>query len=129
MLYAAFDPRSGEIEYASCGHLPALLRRADGAVETLPAGGLPVGLFETLKLNVRRAEMREGDLFFLYTDGVTEASDVNEIEFGEKRLLRPLAGGEDATAAHWVARVEDAVRDFARGKPQFDDITCLALRR
>ena len=86
LLYAAFDPRSGEIEYASCGHLPALLRRADGAVETLPAGGLPFGLFDTLKLNVRRAELRKGDLFFLYTDGVTEASDVNEIEFGEKRL-------------------------------------------
>lgn len=129
LLYAAYDPRSGEIEYASCGHLPALLRRADGAVETLPAGGLPFGLFDTLKLNVRRAQLREGDLFFLYTDGVTEASDVNEIEFGEERLLRLLADGDDATAPHWVARVEDAVRDFARGKPQFDDITCLALRR
>ena len=65
VLYAAFDPRSGEVEYASCGHLPALLRRAGGAVETLPAGGLPVGLFDNLKVNVSRAEMREGDLFFL----------------------------------------------------------------
>ncbi len=129
LLYAAFDPRSGEIEYVSCGHLPALLRRAAGAVESLPAGGLPFGLFDTLKLNVRRAELREGDLFFLYTDGVTEASDVNEIEFGEERLLRLLAEGDEATAPLWVARVEDAVHDFARGKPQFDDITCLALRR
>ena len=46
LLYAAFDPRSGEVEYCSCGHLPALIRRADGAVEALPAGGLPVGLFD-----------------------------------------------------------------------------------
>ena len=46
LLYAAFDPRSGEIEYVSCGHLPALLRRADGGVETLSGGGMPVGLFE-----------------------------------------------------------------------------------
>ena len=129
LLYAAFDPRSGEIEYVSCGHLPALLRRAGGAVETLPAGGLPVGLFDDLKLAARRAELLEGDLFFLYTDGVTEASDINEIEFGERRLERLLAQGESAAAAHWVARVEDAVREFARGKPQFDDITCLALRR
>ncbi len=128
VLYAAFDPRSGEVEYASCGHLPALLRRAGGAVETLPAGGLPVGLFDNLKLNVRRAEMGEGDLFFLYSDGVTEASDANEIEFGDNRLLDLLTQG-DGAAAQWVARVEDAVRDFARGKPQFDDITCLALRR
>ena len=73
LLYAAFDPRSGEVEYASCGHLPALLRRADGAVETLQDGGMPVGLFDNLKMSVSRAELREGDLFFLYTDGVTEA--------------------------------------------------------
>jgi len=129
VLYATFDPCSGEVEYASCGHLPALLRRAGGAVETLPAGGLPVGLFDNLKMNVRRAVMREGDLFFLYTDGVTEASDVNQIEFGDERLLDLLAQDNGATAAQWVARVEYAVRDFSRGEPQFDDITCLALRR
>jgi phosphoserine phosphatase RsbU/P len=129
VFYAAFDPRSGEIEYASCGHLPALLRRAGGAVEALPAGGLPVGMFDDPKMSVRRAEMREGDLLFLYTDGVTEASDVNQIEFGEQRLLDLLSQADSATAAQWIARVEYAVRDFARGKPQFDDITCLALRR
>ncbi len=129
LLYAAFDPRSGEVEYASCGHLPALLRRADGAVETLQDGGLPVGLFDKLQIRVSRAQLREGDLVFLYTDGVTEACDVNEIEFGEKRLLDLLAHGDGATAAQWVARVEQAVREFARGKPQFDDITCLALQR
>ncbi len=128
LLYATFDPRSGEIEYASCGHLPALLRRAGGSVETLPAGGLPVGLFDNLKVTVRRETLRKGDLFFVYTDGVTEASDVNEIEYGEERLLALLAQEEEGGSARWVARVEDAVREFARGKPQFDDITCLALR-
>jgi serine phosphatase RsbU (regulator of sigma subunit) len=54
---------------------------------------------------------------------------MNEIEFGEKRLLDILSQEHDATAAQWVARVEYAVRDFAHGKPQFDDITCLALTR
>ena len=75
LLYAAFDPGSGAVEYCSCGHLPALLRRASGAgaVERLPAGGMPVGLFDNPRMKVRRAEMREGDLLFLYTDGVTEA--------------------------------------------------------
>jgi len=129
LLYAVFDPRSGELEYMSCGHLPALLRRADGAVETLQDGGLPIGLFDDLKTSLRRAQLSEGDLFFLYTDGVTEASDVNEIEFGDRRLRELLAQGDGATAAQWVARVEYAVRNFAGGKPQFDDITCLALKR
>lgn len=129
LLYAAYDPRSGGLEYASCGQPPALLRRAGGTVETLPAGGLPVGLFDDLRLTVRRADLNQGDLLLLYTDGVTEASDVNEIEFGDARLLSLLAQGDEAVARHWVARIEDAVQGFARGKPQFDDITCLALRR
>jgi serine phosphatase RsbU (regulator of sigma subunit) len=129
VLYAAFDPRSGDVEYCSCGHLPALVRRAGGGVESLPAGGLPVGLFDNLQMSMRRAAMREGDLLFLYTDGVTEALDTGGREFGDQRLIDLLSGGGAASAAQWVARMEDAVRDFARGKPQFDDITCLALMR
>jgi serine phosphatase RsbU (regulator of sigma subunit) len=130
LLYAAFDPRSGAIEYCSCGHLPGLIRRAGGgAVETLPAGGLPVGLFEQLKMKVRGAVMRPGDLLFLYTDGVTEAEDPEARQFGEDRLVDLLSGGDPAGAAQWVARIDAAVRAFAKGRPQFDDITCLALGR
>ncbi len=129
LCYAAFDPRSGEVEYCSCGHLPALMRRADGAVEKLPAGGLPVGLFDQLKLKTRRAAMRPGDLLFLYTDGVTEAVDAQRGEFGEERLIELLAQGEGAGATEWIARVDAAVRQFSRGEPQFDDVTCLAIRR
>ena len=127
LLYAAFDPGSGAVEYCSCGHLPALLRRASGAVERLPAGGMPVGLFDDPRMKVRRAEMGEGDILFLYTDGVTEAEDAEGREFGEERLQNLLADGDSAGLL--IARVEDAVRFFSRGKPQFDDITCLALRR
>jgi sigma-B regulation protein RsbU (phosphoserine phosphatase) len=130
LVYAAYDPHSGEVEYCSCGHLPALIRRPGGAVETLPGGGLPVGLFEPMKMRVRQAQMRPGDLFFLYTDGVTEAEDPEARQFGEDRLEGLLAKkGHGASASHWIARVEAAVRGFARGRPQSDDITCLALRR
>jgi phosphoserine phosphatase RsbU/P len=129
LLYAAFDPRSGAIEYCSCGHLPGLIRRAGGAVERLPAGGLPVGLFEQLKMKVRGAVMRPGDLLFLYTDGVTEAEDAEARQFGEDRLVDLLAHGEPADTAQWIARIDAALHAFAQGRPQFDDITCLALGR
>jgi phosphoserine phosphatase RsbU/P len=129
LLYAAYDPRSGAIEYCSCGHLPGLIRRAGGAIETLAAGGLPIGLFEALKMKVRGAVMRPGDHFFLYTDGVTEAEDAEGRQFGEDRLADLMAHGTPADAAQWVARVDAAVRAFAQGRPQFDDITCLALGR
>jgi phosphoserine phosphatase RsbU/P len=130
VLYAAYDPRSGALEYCNCGHLPALIRRPGGRVETLPTGGLPVGLFEPMKMIVHNAKLRAGDVFFLYTDGVTEAEDPEARQFGEERLeglLRQNSRGIRAT--HWIARIEAAVREFARGRPQFDDITCLALRR
>jgi phosphoserine phosphatase RsbU/P len=129
LLYAAFDPRSGMIEFCSCGHLPGLIRRAGGEVETLSAGGLPLGLFDELKMKVRGAALRPGDLLFLYTDGVTEAQDADARQFGEDRLVDLLANGEPADAAQWIARVAAAVGEFARGQPQFDDITCLALGR
>jgi sigma-B regulation protein RsbU (phosphoserine phosphatase) len=129
LLYAAFDPRSGELEYVSCGHLRPLLRRAGGVVETLSAGGLPVGLFDQLKPKVRQAAMQPGDLLFLYTDGVTEAVDTEDREFGEERLLGLIAASEGASAAEAITRVTAAVSEFSRGEPQFDDLTCLAITR
>jgi sigma-B regulation protein RsbU (phosphoserine phosphatase) len=127
LIYAAFDPRSGEVEYVSCGHLPALLRRKDGVIEKLPAGGLPVGMFDDLKFKVRRVGLRPGELLLFYTDGVTEAEDAGSNQFGEERLIDLLAQGETARAVEWIRRVNAAVSDFAHGRPQFDDVTCLAI--
>jgi phosphoserine phosphatase RsbU/P len=129
LLYAAFDPRTGEVELVSCGHLPALVRRSGGGVETLSGGGLPVGLFETLRPKVMRAQMGQGDLLFLYTDGVTEAGNAANVEFGEERLFDLLSCGGILSATAWIARVEDAVRKHAFGCPQSDDVTCIALVR
>jgi phosphoserine phosphatase RsbU/P len=129
LLYAAFDPRSGEVEYCSCGHLPPLMRRAGGVVEKLTVGGLPVGLFDPIKLTVRLAAIGPGDALLLYTDGVTEAVDAEGREFGEERLHDLLAQGERANAAQLIARVDAALRAFSLGQPQFDDVTCLAITR
>jgi sigma-B regulation protein RsbU (phosphoserine phosphatase) len=83
-----------------------------------------------MKMTVHKAQLRPGDLFFLYTDGVTEAEDPETRQFGEDRLEGLLAKkGHGASASQWTARIEAAVRTFARGRSQFDDITCLALRR
>ena len=86
-------------------------------------------MFEQMKVNVGLTVMRPGELFFLYTDGVTEAEDAGQNDFGEDRLRVLLAEGDVADAVQCIARVGAAVREFARGVPQFDDITCLALRR
>ena len=117
LLYAAFDPRSGEVEYCSCGHLPALMRRADGAVETLPAGGLPVGLFDNLTdQGAPRRAMREGDLLFLYTDGVTEAADVERDRVRRGAPARPPRARSDGATAAALDRAGRTTRCAIRAR-------------
>jgi phosphoserine phosphatase RsbU/P len=129
LLYAAYDPLTGGLEYCSCGHLAPLLRRADGAIEVLPVGGLPFGLFDTMRARIQTATLRAGDLLCLYTDGVTEAEDATGAEFGAERLVGLLKESQAAGAVENVARIVGAVHEFSEGVAQFDDITCLVIRR
>jgi hypothetical protein len=108
----AFTRRGGFLQKQG-DHLPALLPRAGGVVETPPAGGLPVGMLEDERAS--RGDARRRSPLPLY-DGVSETSDANQIELGEQRLLDLLSQGDAATGARWVAQVECAMRDFARGK-------------
>jgi sigma-B regulation protein RsbU (phosphoserine phosphatase) len=84
-------------------------------------------MFEGLKVKVRGAHLRPGDVLLLYTDGVTEAVDGEAREFGDKRLVELLTAEKCACAADWIGRVNAAVRAFADGRPQVDDVTCLAV--
>jgi sigma-B regulation protein RsbU (phosphoserine phosphatase) len=127
LFYAVFDPRSGHLDYCSCGHNPPFLRRANGDVSPLSAGGLPIGIMETAKFALRRETLAPGDLLFIYTDGITEAAAVSGEEFGEARLAQLLRDGGELSARRWIDHVHAAVETFASGAPQFDDITSLAL--
>ena len=128
LFYAAYDPSTGALEYVSCGHPAARIRRADGRIEALAAGGLPVGMFEELKVVSRRARLDAGETLLIYSDGVTEAADAAACEFGEARLCEALAH-EEGGAAATVAAIVAAARAFAGGAAQSDDITCVALAR
>ncbi len=126
-LYAIFDPGSGAVEYCSCGHNPGCIRRADGAMEILPGGGIPVGIFDGVKMKVQRAQLSAGDMLFLYTDGLTEAPDQAGEEFGETRLFNVLKNNACSTVKGWAALMTDALRAFTGNEPQFDDITFIGL--
>ncbi len=128
LFYAAIDPATGDLEYVSCGHPAARIRRRDGRVEALEAGGLPVGMFDDLRPPSRRARLDAGDALFVYSDGVTEAADPAQEEFGEARLDAALARAEGGANA-LVSAVVEAVGGFARGAAQSDDVTCVAIAR
>jgi len=123
------DSLSGRCRYVNAGHTDCLLLRAGGEAAWLKATGTPLGLLPDLPYGEEGFELRPGDVLALYSDGVTEAQDVAEDEFGEARLadfLRPIA---HQPAAEIVARVFDEIDRFAGAAPQYDDITLLVLKR
>jgi serine phosphatase RsbU (regulator of sigma subunit) len=127
VFYAVFDPVSGELTYANGGHNPALLRRANGHIDTLSGvcnlvlGGMPETFDE------RTEQLSPGDSLVIYTDGVTEAFNGEGLMFGEERLYELVRVHGGAHAQALVSVIFDSVADFAGSAPQSDDITLTAL--
>ncbi len=129
VFYGIFDTQTGELEYCSGGHNPPYLLGHDGTLKALnEAGGLPLGVLSDAKYSSARVQLRANDAVVVYTDGVTEATDLKEEEFGEKRLEDLLSRLKAQPAKAIVHETVAAVQAFAEGVPQRDDITCLALR-
>jgi phosphoserine phosphatase RsbU/P len=112
----------------SAGHPPPIQAGAAGAREIEAVGPLPGALPEPGEWPSERVELAPGDAIVLYTDGVTDTVGAGDERFGLERLLATLA--EPASSAQeLVDRLAAALRDFAGGAPQRDDVACLVLRR
>jgi sigma-B regulation protein RsbU (phosphoserine phosphatase) len=127
---AVFRPQAAKILYASAGHpSPVLLRSGSGLSLPFQSAGLVSGIMPGTEIPSESRDLRPGDMFVFYTDGVTEAFDAGGHQFGEHRLLEHLAKMRGETAAETVASTLAAVRNHAGDHPQSDDITILAVRR
>ncbi|MFG1393412.1 SpoIIE family protein phosphatase [Xanthobacter agilis] len=130
LVYGVLDLDTGRVTYVNAGHnLPYRIRR-DGEVSTVPSTkGMAVAVMEGFVYMESSFDLTPGDTLFLYTDGVTEAFDVDENAYGERRLETLLAtGASDWSVPELSERVLASVHIFERGAPQADDITCLTLR-
>jgi phosphoserine phosphatase RsbU/P len=127
LFFADYDDETRLIRYANCGHLPAILLRGGGAVEWLPATCTVLGLFEQWRCEVAEVRLDPGDTLVLYTDGITEAIDADEEEFGEARLVEILGGQCHLPVGHLLEAVVMAARQFSGGKQQ-DDLTLVIAR-
>jgi serine phosphatase RsbU (regulator of sigma subunit) len=126
IFYCMLD-RGGRLHYANAGHCPALIVRADGTPEPLAATSMPVGLVDTAEFEVKEATLAPGDKIVIYTDGVTEAQNLEGEFFGRQRLRHVLAEHRaDACRAIHDA-IQTAVTAFTEGAPQADDITLVAI--
>ncbi len=129
LFYGVLDFRNGCLRYSNGGHNPPRLIRADGAVEVLQlTGDLALGVFSGHEFREQAIDLATGDALFLYTDGITEACNPVNDEFGEGRLDELLGGVPQQSSQEMVQSAVQAVEAFADGADQFDDMTCLSLR-
>ncbi len=123
------DPLSGHCVYVNAGHTDCLLLRANGEAEWLKSTGTPLGLIPMMPYEERSFDVHTGDIIALFSDGVTEAQDIHEEEYGEPRLADFVRGIAHESAEVLVEKIFAEVDRFAGAAPQYDDITLFVLKR
>ena len=128
VFYGLLDLRDGTFRYCNGGHNPPRLMRSDAGIEELPTtGNVVLGVFPGHDYVDTEVRLAPGDSLFLYTDGITEAQNAHNEEFGEERLDAALASLKQAGTHDVTNGVVEAVHRFVDGAPQSDDITCITL--
>ena len=127
LFYSIFDAPSRRLTYSNAGHLPPLVLSTDGEVRRLDSGGMVVGLFDDVTFEQNSTELRPGDLFFAYSDGITEPE--NEYgEFGEERLIELVMENRNLPLDRISETVNAAILDWIGGNEQPDDMTVVLAR-
>ena len=124
------DLRNGQIEFVNAGHNPPVLKHRDGSTELFKSRpGLVMAGMSGFPYKSHTLQLQPGDIFMLYTDGITEDTNPNQELFGEERLLDTVRNAEeDISMEALCGRVKKAADDFAGEAPQFDDMTMLSIR-
>jgi phosphoserine phosphatase RsbU/P len=128
LFYALLDPATGRLDSVCAGHPFPFLRRADGTVEELGCGGLPLGIHEPVEPATSTTVLAPGDVLVFYTDGLVEATDPERQEaFGYERLQALVAEGGGPQDLH--DRILAAFDAHVGGEPLLDDLTLVVMTR
>ena len=125
---AEFDPATRTLHYINAGHNNPILRRSNGTVEYLVAGGLPLGIRAQAVYESGSTILQAGDWLVIFTDGVIEALNEREEEYGEPRLLDVVRSGASSAPDELLRRLLSDVDAFVGTTPQHDDITCMLVK-
>jgi sigma-B regulation protein RsbU (phosphoserine phosphatase) len=126
-FYAQLDERSRRLTYVNAGHNPPyLVRPAD--IQELNIGGTVLGLFPQMTYEQATVDMQPGDVLVAFTDGVTEAMNASEEEFGEARLKQLLQSVMHLPAAEISERISAELRGWIKDTAQYDDLTFVVLK-
>ena len=127
VFYGVLD-KMGRFEYVNAGHVPPLVRRKSGALEALGSANFPVGMFAEAEYESSRVKLEPGDFLVIYTDGVSEACNVQSELFEEARLRQVMEAFNGQTVEELAQTIRDGVKAFTQGAAQSDDITVLAIQ-
>jgi serine phosphatase RsbU (regulator of sigma subunit)/pSer/pThr/pTyr-binding forkhead associated (FHA) protein len=129
LFIAELDPKTGVLHYINAGHNPPLVGRANGDIEQLSSGGFPLGILPMAEYEVGEIQLHSGEALIIYSDGVTEANNLREEEFGIERLSDVVRKNLKASAAGIRDKVESALSAFTQTAPANDDITLVIVKK
>ena len=125
---AEYDPIRRTVDYINAGHNNPILRRASGQIERLDVGGLPFGIQPDVKYESATVTLAPADWLVIFTDGLVEAENARQEEYGEARLLTAVDAGKSVEPAEMLKRLMAEVDLFVGNTPQHDDVTCMLLK-
>jgi phosphoserine phosphatase RsbU/P len=125
---AEYDPAQRTVDYINAGHNNPILRRANGAIERLDVGGLPFGILPEASFQAASVTLAPGDWLIIFTDGLVEAENARQEEYGEGRLLNTISAGSSDDPAAMLKRLMNELDLFVGNTPQHDDVTCMLLK-
>jgi sigma-B regulation protein RsbU (phosphoserine phosphatase) len=125
---AEYDPTRRTFHYINAGHNNPILRRSDGSIERLDVGGLPLGIQPEAKYESASVTLAPGDWLIIFTDGLVEAENARQEEYGETQLLSVINSAAASTPTEMLNRLMAALDLFVGATPQHDDVTCLLVK-
>jgi sigma-B regulation protein RsbU (phosphoserine phosphatase) len=128
LFYAVLDAKRHELVFSNAGHdNPFLLR--DKKVTRLEAGGTVLGFIEDVPFEQETMTLLNGDVLLVYSDGITEAMDVNGKEFGEERLGEVVIANREKSAEELIDTILASVKEHTGAQPQMDDMTIMIVKK
>jgi phosphoserine phosphatase RsbU/P len=127
MFFGVYDDSSRKLRYANCGHVAPLIFHGDGTIQRLKSTTTVLGLFLKWESPIREVLLQPGDLLVVCTDGVTEAPNAQEEEYGQERLAEVVRDNKDLTVNELLDVIQANVQKFS-GQTQADDITLIVAR-
>lgn len=129
LVMAVLDGQSGALRYTNAGHNRPLLVRTQGTAEELSEGGLLLGIMAGAEYEGADVTMEAGDVLVFFSDGVTEAANAADEEFGDARVVEVVCANRERPAAEIGSAIREAVTRHLEGQPALDDVTVVVVKR